>query len=430
MTGPLNDGGGDGRPATRRRRLLVATTMAALVVAGTLGTAATAAPAGAAVTNVGGSCGFHLGTPLVTGALGTLGFEFPAYPADPSQVCSVTVSGLASLDPVTGPAFTNVAGNHASTSFTIDFTGGALPPGILWLWQPHCADPAAGAVLSLTIDGQTASSAAQSADSCFPDFGGTSSLSFDFVDPAFSWFGVGLAPTTDNLGYWGVTAAGSVHALGSAVQPTTFLAPTTPVVGTAADPAGGLWVVAADGGVFALDGAPFFGSLGGIPLNAPVVGMASTPDGGGYWLVAADGGVFSFGDAVFHGSMGGMPLNAPVVGMAVADAGGYWLVAADGGVFALGDAVFHGSMGGTHLNAPVVGMATPDAGGYWLAAYDGGVFALGDAPFLGSAGSLNLAAPVFAVASTPTGAGYRLLGGDGGVFAYGDAGFFGAVPIP
>jgi hypothetical protein len=30
-------------------------------------------------------------------------------------------------------------------------------------------------------------------------------------------------------------------------------------------------------------------------LNAPIVGITSTPDGGGYWLVAADGGVFTFG---------------------------------------------------------------------------------------------------------------------------------------
>ena len=67
--------------------------------------------------------------------------------------------------------------------------------------------------------------------------------------------------------------------------------------------------------------------MGGHHLNAPIVGMATTPDGEGYWLVAADGGVFTFGDAPFAGSMGGRPLNAPVVGMAAADMGGYWLVA-------------------------------------------------------------------------------------------------------
>ena len=54
--------------------------------------------------------------------------------------------------------------------------------------------------------------------------------------------------------------------------------------------------------------------MGGLGLNAPVVGIAATPDGGGYWLIARDGGVFNYGDAGFLGSMGGQPLAAPVVG--------------------------------------------------------------------------------------------------------------------
>ena len=56
--------------------------------------------------------------------------------------------------------------------------------------------------------------------------------------------------------------------------------------------------------------------MGGKALKAPIVGTATTPDGGGYWEFAADGGGFSFGDAQFLGSMGGRPLNAPVVGAA------------------------------------------------------------------------------------------------------------------
>jgi hypothetical protein len=56
--------------------------------------------------------------------------------------------------------------------------------------------------------------------------------------------------------------------------------------------------------------------MGGKPLNAPIVGIAATPDGGGYWEVASDGGVFNYGDAGFSGSMGGTPLNQPVVGAA------------------------------------------------------------------------------------------------------------------
>jgi hypothetical protein len=55
-------------------------------------------------------------------------------------------------------------------------------------------------------------------------------------------------------------------------------------------------------------------TTGGLPLNAPVVGIAATPDGGGYWLTASDGGIFNYGDAGFFGSMGGQPMVSPVVG--------------------------------------------------------------------------------------------------------------------
>ena len=135
-----------------------------------------------------------------------------------------------------------------------------------------------------------------------------------------------------------------------------------PIVGAAANPNGGYWLVASDGGIFAFGGAQFWGSTGGLPLNKPIVGMAATPDGGGYWLVASDGGIFAYGDAQFYGSTGGLTLNKPIVGMAATpDGGGYWLVASDGGIFAYGDAQFYGSTGAIHLNKPIVGMAaTPD----------------------------------------------------------------------
>jgi hypothetical protein len=61
---------------------------------------------------------------------------------------------------------------------------------------------------------------------------------------------------------------------------------------------------------------PFYGSTGSMHLNAPVVGIAATPDGGGFWLVASDGGVFNFGSDTYHGSMGIKPLNRPVAGIA------------------------------------------------------------------------------------------------------------------
>lgn len=58
--------------------------------------------------------------------------------------------------------------------------------------------------------------------------------------------------------------------------------------------------VTSDGGVFGFE-APFFGSLGGTPLNAPIVAATPTPTGQGYKLTAEDGGDFNFGDAVHHG---------------------------------------------------------------------------------------------------------------------------------
>jgi hypothetical protein len=87
--------------------------------------------------------------------------------------------------------------------------------------------------------------------------------------------------------------------------------------------------------------------------------MSTTADGGGYWLASADGAVTGLGDAVYFGSLAGVVLNAPMVGIATtADGGGYWLQGADGGIFSFGDAEFLGSMGGRALNAPMVGVAS------------------------------------------------------------------------
>jgi hypothetical protein len=197
----------------------------------------------------------------------------------------------------------------------------------------------------------------------------------------------------------------------------------------AAPAATGYWLVASDGGIFAFGAAGFHGSMGGAPLNRPMVGMASTLSGRGYWTVATDGGIFSFGDATFFGSTGAIRLNQPIVGMAATPTGaGYWLVASDGGIFAFGDAGFFGSTGSIRLNRPIVGMApTPSGLGYWLVASDGGIFAFGDARFFGSTGSIRLVQPITAMAPSPSGLGYYLIAADGGVFAFGDAPFRGSM---
>jgi peptidoglycan/xylan/chitin deacetylase (PgdA/CDA1 family) len=193
--------------------------------------------------------------------------------------------------------------------------------------------------------------------------------------------------------------------------------------GAPAAPAGGMWLLGADGGVFALAGAPFAGSLAGERLNAPVRSLSATPSGRGYWIVASDGGVFSFGDAHFYGSTGAIRLNQPIVGMSPTPTGhGYWLVASDGGIFSFGDAQFYGSTGSIRLNQPIVGMSRTASGhGYWLVASDGGIFTFGDAHFYGSAGGQHLDAAIVGMARTSTGGGYWIVTQTGEVLAYGDA---------
>jgi len=232
-------------------------------------------------------------------------------------------------------------------------------------------------------------------------------------------------------GYWQVATDGGVFSFGNAAFHGSMGGTplNQPIVGLTAGPGDqGYWEVASDGGIFAFGSAPFYGSMGGTPLNRPVVGIASTPDRKGYWEVASDGGIFAFGDAAFYGSMGGRPLNQPIVGIAATpDGGGYLEVAADGGIFAFGDAAFHGSMGGQPLNRPVVGIATdPSTGGYWMVADDGGIFAF-DAPFQGSPVGTGLAVPVLGMAATADGSGYWVLGAGGALDGFGDAGNYGSM---
>jgi hypothetical protein len=101
-------------------------------------------------------------------------------------------------------------------------------------------------------------------------------------------------------------------------------------------------------------GAPaVVGFAGGNNQSAPVTTAftnalaANYQDAFGNWMVASDGGIFAFGDATFQGSLGGQPLNQPIVGIAATLSGkGYWMVGGDGGVFAFGDAAFFGSAAG------------------------------------------------------------------------------------
>ncbi|MGA8679513.1 MAG: polysaccharide deacetylase family protein, partial [Acidimicrobiales bacterium] len=125
------------------------------------------------------------------------------------------------------------------------------------------------------------------------------------------------------------------------------------LLGRTGPPSPGYWLVTARGNVYAFGDAGWRGSEARKVLPAPVVGMASTPDGAGYWLVTARGKVYAFGDAAYYGSETGKVLPAPVVGMAsTPDGAGYWLVTARGNVYAFGDAGWRGSEARKVLPAP------------------------------------------------------------------------------
>ena len=107
--------------------------------------------------------------------------------------------------------------------------------------------------------------------------------------------------------------------------------------------------------------AAFMGSMGGRHLNAPVTGIAGSPNGAGYWLVGSDGGIFTFGNAGYFGSVPGQGIigQPPVVGISRTPSGaGYWLVGSNGAVYSYGDATFLGALSGVRLVAPLSGISS------------------------------------------------------------------------
>ncbi|MEM8902449.1 MAG: fibronectin type III domain-containing protein [Actinomycetota bacterium] len=143
----------------------------------------------------------------------------------------------------------------------------------------------------------------------------------DMVGTALNGRIVASAATATGDGYWLVGSDGGIFSFGDAVfaGSTGSLQLNEPVVGIAPDPDGsGYWLVAADGGIFAFD-ADFRGSVPGVlpvgaSLNAPVIGAIAFGDG--YLMVASDGGIFAFSDEGFLGSLGGVALGSPIVGVA------------------------------------------------------------------------------------------------------------------
>jgi len=230
-----------------------------------------------------------------------------------------------------------------------------------------------------------------------------------------------IVATPDGQGFYVLAHDGTVHAYGDAVHRGDAQLPHAAVAMGVTSTGGGYWVFDTNGCTQSFgDAGVFSQSVCGVHLNGSILDATTTADGKGYWLVASDGGMFTFGDAPFKGSMGGVRLNAPVVGMAPGP-GGYWEVASDGGVFAFG-VPFKGSMGGTRLNRPVAGMVGSGSG-YLMVGADGGVFNFGN-PFFGSLGAAPPSTDVVAVAPSfnegvPNG--YWMLDRGGEVFGFGGA---------
>jgi hypothetical protein len=212
---------------------------------------------------------------------------------------------------------------------------------------------------------------------------------------------VGGAEATDGSGYWLVAADGGVFAFNAPyVGSLGAITLNQPIVamGSTVGPNGapGYLLVARDGGVFAFN-AGYYGSLAGTG-RSDVVGIAADPATGGYVIAEADGSYTQFGPDITPAPTSPGHLNAPIVGITeTPDGGGAWLVGADGGVFAIGNAAFFGSAGNLSLNQPVVGLfPTFDGLGYDLIAADGGVFSYGNARFFGSTGNVRLNRPIVA----------------------------------
>ena len=96
--------------------------------------------------------------------------------------------------------------------------------------------------------------------------------------------------------------------------------------------------------------------------------MMAGPGGAGYVLVASDGGTFTFGTAPFYGSLGAIPLKNPIAAAAVTPGDtGYWFSDSTGEVSAFGQAAYYGSAP-PGLGSPVVGMAEATGTGTFIGA--------------------------------------------------------------
>ena len=199
---------------------------------------------------------------------------------------------------------------------------------------------------------------------------------------------VGIDATPDGGGYWLVAEDGGVFSFGDAnfYGSASGLSPDSAIVGMASTPdGGGYWEVAANGSLFAFGDA---GYAGGGPAGQSVVSINATATG--YRLATAGGAVYAFGGSGFYGSITGVNLNRPIIGMASSDRG-YVDVASDGGIFAFGGNGYYGSLAGSTVAAPAAsdtGMSADGVTNYQRAAWE-------RVNFCEEGGRWNVEGPIF-----------------------------------
>jgi hypothetical protein len=313
-------------------------------------------------------------------------------------------------------------------------------------------------------------------------------------DGAYRGDPVGIVPgtATEAVAIAAYSTAGYLvlekHGLtGRAILPPT---PTSSaeLIDIAHGPGGGLAILDSEGGIF---GDLFKGSLSGVPLNSPLVGMAEKSDGTGYWIVDQAGDIYSFGGAQFYGSSPGL---FPVSGISQVGDGyliwdsygdvlgfgsltglaafgyqyaGYWMIDDHGTVYGFGGAANWGSVpngagvvdiepaftslgywtvdstgrvtafGDARLSAcgavpaseKVTALSALSLSDYWLFTDRGRAIPCGDPGVYGGLPELGIVpnGPVLDAIPTATGGGYYMVGSDGGIFAFGDAEFFGSM---
>jgi hypothetical protein len=188
----------------------------------------------------------------------------------------------------------------------------------------------------------------------------------------------------------------------------------------------GYWLVGANGSVFNLGNADWYGSLASRTLGfgQRIIAMQATSDGRGYWLIDESGTVYNFGDASPINAGESLPsgdLATPIVSAAVAPGGaGAWFVDSIGHLYTSGTAPWYGSRAFKQSN-PITSIApTPSGLGYWVSDAAGEAWGFGDA-VAGALAPVGLRGAAISMTAAQNSLGYWVATSSGSIIDGGDA---------